>query len=122
MSVTSFPTIVKFLGTDDAGEGAVCPHCGAPGRYITRFVVADGRTLGAMRGCAKLFPVSPLAREQAQLLAKKERYRKKQWTLNRRDQQALDLLEEAIAGRVEEHIALSMARSAKAAGAWQGKR
>lgn len=58
MTVGSLPRIVRFLEPVDA-PGSQCPHCGAEGRYIERFVVEDGRTLGAMRGwrpCRRLRP------------------------------------------------------------------
>lgn len=116
-TIAKLPTIVRFLGTDDAGPGATCPHCGATGRYIVRFMVEGGRELGAMRGCAKLFPVSPLAAAQAALQAKAERYAKQRppWSLNRRDREALDTIEAAIAGSASSDFALILARSAKAA-------
>lgn len=108
------PAIVRFLGTDDAGPGAICPHCGATGRYIVRFQVADGRELGAMRGCVQLFPVSALAREHARLIGKRDEYAKRGWRLNRADQQALNAIEDAIDGRCSDVTALSLVRAAKA--------
>lgn len=118
MSDTPLPTIVRFLGTVDAGAGASCPHCGATGRYIVRFQVRDGRSLGAMRGCARLFPVSALAREHERLVAKAERYAKQRppWKLNRGDQEALEAIEAAIAGQLDESTALCLARASRAAG------
>ena len=63
MTVSTLPKILAVLGVDDAGpspEGASanCPHCGAEGRYIVRFLCDDGSRRGAMRGCFKLFPNS----------------------------------------------------------------
>lgn len=83
------PRIVRFLGTDDC-EGASCPHCGATGRYIHRFRVDDGRTLAAMSGCVKLFPVSRVAIEEQRLLKKLSDYKNRGWrSLNQRDTEAL---------------------------------
>ena len=64
-----FPRIVRFFETKDS-PGASCPHCGAEGRYILTFQVEDGRRMGAMRGCVKLFPVSRVATEELRLREK----------------------------------------------------
>ena len=64
----ALPAIVAVLGVDDYGpcEGSLgsasCPHCGAQGRYVVRFMCEDGSRRGAMRGCIQLFPRSPIAR------------------------------------------------------------
>lgn len=117
------PRIVKFIGTTDTGPGgnASCPHCGARGRYIVRFQVADGRQLGAMRGCVQLFPVSELARQHCHFLDKRQRYVAKGWRLNCEDSAALDAIEAAIAGTLDEYTALFMAREAMAHNAARGR-
>lgn len=74
-ALASLPRIVRFLGTDDCPD-AECPHCGATGRFIHRFQVEDGRQLGAMSGCVKLFPVRPIAQADMKL-SEKERLTKK---------------------------------------------
>ena len=90
-SIASLPRIVRFLGTDDS-PGSCCPHCGAEGRYTLRFQVEDGRTMGAMRGCVQLFPVSRVATEELRLREKLAALVKRFGqgaTLNRRDAEAL---------------------------------
>lgn len=67
---TGLPTIVQFLGCDDSGEygNALCPHCGAKGRYVFHFLCDDGNRHGAMAGCIKLFPVSKIADEHKKII------------------------------------------------------
>lgn len=108
------PRIVHFAEWLDA-PGSCCPHCGADGRFIARFVCADGTARGAMRGCIKLFPVAPIAREELRLLEKRSRYVRQGWKLNRRDQEALDACEAVWRGEMQESIALSICKSAKMA-------
>jgi len=110
-----FPRIVRFLETLDAGEGATCPHCGATGRYILRFMTEDGRELGAMRGCAKLFPVSRIAVEELRLRTKLADYEKQGWSLNKRDSEALDAIDGFYAGMIGERAALAIVDRAKRA-------
>jgi len=122
LSVAQLPRIVRFIGTDDC-EGASCPHCGATGRYIHRFQVADGRTLAAMSGCVKLFPVSPVAVEEARLRKKLADYKARGWNgLNRVDTQALDAIEQFYAGVVDERTAMRFAVSAKRSNAMRYRR
>lgn len=111
-AVMNLPRIVRFLGVDDA-PGASCPHCGAEGRYILRFQVEDGRSLGAMRGCAKLFPSSQVAHEHLRLTQKAERYAKLGWKLNQSDQRAMDACEQFFAREVSESYTLGVIKSAK---------
>lgn len=106
------PRIVRFLGTDDSPE-STCPHCGATGRYIHRFVVDDGRTLAAMSGCAKLFPTSRIALEEQRLRKKAAERAKNGWKLNRSDLDALAAIEQFFAGAIDERLALSRVDSAK---------
>ena len=77
-AITTYPRIVQIIGTNDAGEdgNARCPHCGAEGRYTIWFKVEDGVTLGAMRGCIKLFPRSAYINLY---MAAMEKTRKSQW-------------------------------------------
>jgi hypothetical protein len=114
----ALPRIVRFLGTDDHGPGGgTCPHCGATGRYVVRFQVEDGRQLGAMRGCVRLYPVTELARQHGHLLEKQSRYAAKRppWKLNARDTEALRWLEDAIVGRADPQHAVTIAQSARRA-------
>lgn len=112
-----FPKIVRFLETEDS-PGAQCPHCGATGRYIHRFVVEGGRTLAAMSGCVKLFPVSRVAVEEARLRKKLEGYRKNYGAsarLNRRDTEALESIEAFYRGDGDERGVLAIVDGAKRA-------
>lgn len=110
--MSELPRIVRFLATDDS-SGASCPHCGATGRYILNFVVEDGRTLGAMRGCVKLFPVSKIAVEELRLRTKQAQRAKIGWELNAADRGALDAIAEFYAGTVGEQYALNVIQYAK---------
>lgn len=112
MTVAALPRIVRFVGKDDA-PGARCPHCGAEGRYVFRFQVADGRFLGAMRGCVQLFPVAPIAREEERLRDKAKRYEEQGWKLNRADSAALDAIEAFYQGVGTEGAAMNLVKSAK---------
>jgi hypothetical protein len=80
-------------------------------------MVEDGRVLGAMRGCVKLFPVSAIALADLFLKDKAERYRKQGWALNRADSHAAEMVDRFYAGEVPETVALAACRSAKAANA-----
>ncbi|HEX6052755.1 MAG TPA: hypothetical protein VFZ21_25995 [Gemmatimonadaceae bacterium] len=126
MTVAALPKIVRFLGTDDHGPGGstTCPHCGATGRYVIRFQVEDGRTLGAMRGCIKLFPVTELAREHEYFVAKRARYAKQRppWKLSSGDADALQRIEDAIDGRGDARQAILNAQSARRAAAARYRR
>lgn len=120
--ISTLPRIVRFLETQDC-PGASCPHCGATGRYILRFVVADGRTLGAMRGCVQLFPVSQIAHEEKRLTDKLKRYKKNGWNgLNRADSAALDAIEAFYAGTGTEQQALCLVSVAKKSNALRHRR
>ena len=116
-AATSLPRIVRFLDTLDAPDSR-CPHCGATGRFILRFVVDGGQTLGAMRGCVKLFPVSPVATEELRLRQKLASYRRRfgvSATLNQRDTAALDAIESFYAGTRDERSAMVLVKSTKTA-------
>ncbi len=117
------PRITRFLGVDDCA-GASCPHCGATGRYIIRFQVEDGRQLGAMRGCIKLFPVTELARQHQYFVDKQARYARQRpsWELNARDREALRWIMDAIEGRVDARQAIAIATSARSAAAMAARR
>lgn len=117
MNAPALPKIVRFL---EIVEGGACPHCGSGGRWIHRFVVADGRELGAMSGCVKLFPVSPVAREHQRLMKKARDYEKKGWKLNRWDSESLDAIEAFYVGAIDERSALATVQCNKqAASNWR---
>lgn len=113
-ALAPLPRIVRFLETDDS-PGSTCPHCGAEGRYILRFQVDDGRTLGAMRGCAKLFPTSRVAAEELRLRTKETEYAKRGWNLNRRDTEAVAAIQQFYDGTMDERTTLSIVDGAKRA-------
>jgi len=98
------PTIVKFLSISDAGEfgAASCPHCGAAGRYVYKFVCSDGVERGAMAGCIKKFPMHFLAREHQRIIDKQTDYQKKGWNLPSWDLAILDLIEKRISGAIND--------------------
>ena len=117
----ALPLIVRFLGADDAPD-SVCPHCGATGRRIYRFVTSDGRTRGAMSGCVKLFPVSPVAREELRLREKEARYAAQGWGLNGLDARALASIDAFYSGVGDESSAMAAVRAAKQATAARVRR
>jgi hypothetical protein len=121
------PRIIAILGRTDAGEygAATCPHCGADGRYITTFVCEDGKTRGAMSGCIKLFPISPLANIHAKLLVKAQANERKGWKrFSSFDQPKMDAIEAVMAGTMTEDQAIWICKnqSAKAAQWLQNKK
>lgn len=121
MTVASLPRITRFLGVNDC-EGSSYPHCGATGRYIIRFQVEDGRQLGAMRGCVKLFPVTELARQHEYFMTKQARYAKQGWRLSQRDTEAFQWIIDAIEGRADTRQAIAMAQAARTANARRYRR
>jgi len=49
--------ISEFIEVVDLGpmpNGGSCPHCGAEGRYIYKWIDDEGFTRGAMAGCFKI--------------------------------------------------------------------
>lgn len=108
------PKIVRFLSREDAPESE-CPHCGARGRFTFYFLVEGGQRLGAMAGCLRLFPASQIAREDLRLREKEATYAKRGWTLNRRDADAVQAIEQFYTGTRDERSALAIVHSAKRA-------
>lgn len=121
MTDKTLPLIVRFLDTDDAPD-SVCPHCGAAGRRVHRFVTSDGQTRGAMSGCVKLFPVSPVAREELRLREKEARYVAQGWKLNRLDARALASIDAFYSGAGDESSAMAAVHAAKQATAARFRR
>lgn len=111
-AIEQLPRIVRFIGTDDCPDSS-CPHCGSTGRYIHRFIVEDGRTLAAMSGCVKLFPVSRVAAEEQRLVKKLADFKKRGWNLGRNDREALDAIARFYAKEIDERRALSIVDLAK---------
>lgn len=112
-----FPRIIRFIGSTDSPDSS-CPHCGATGRFILYFMVEDGRRLGAMRGCAKLFPASRIAIEELRLTEKLKRLVKSYGgtaRLNQNDRRAAEAIEGFYAGSMSEQQALGIVDGAKAA-------
>ena len=115
MARSDYPTIIEFTGMYDGGpceDGATatCPHCGADGRYIHFFKTADGHEAGAMSGCLKLFPVSPVAKIQKKLQDKEHQLRVaygKDAHLNSWQQKMQDSIRIFQAGGMDEATCLS---------------
>lgn len=117
--IATAPRIVRFTGKTDAGEfgAASCPCCGAPGRYVYSFQLADqpNREFGAMAGCLKKrFTVAPIAWEEQRLREKARSFEKKGWKLNSVDRAALRAIESFYAGDIAEHYAMATVEAAKA--------
>jgi RecJ-like exonuclease len=119
--VTSFPTIVEFLGTHDSGptdggrDCSTCPHCGSKGRYTHYFRCDDGNSYGAMSGCIKLFPISEIAQHQKRLMDKLREKQAKGWKLNRGEQAQADAIQAYYNGEISEDEALRTVRREQAA-------
>ncbi len=118
-ATATLPRIVRFVGTTDGGPSdgrgsAVCPHCGASGRYVHFFQCEDGSRRGAMSGCIKLFPVHPIAKLDLDL---KERERELQKSygpgakLNSWDQRIRKAIDAFYADEVDEWTTLAVIRS-----------
>lgn len=117
---TKLPRIVRFFGTV---ENDNCPHCGATGKYVHRFATDDGRHLGAMSGCVRLFPVSPVAQEHMRIAKKATDAAKFGRQLNRWDLAALEAIESFYAGTMSESDAIRRVQQEKsAASAWRQAR
>lgn len=122
-NVTSLPMIVEFLYTSDAGPSgggkgsAVCPHCGADGRYVHYFKCDDGSTRGAMSGCIKLFPVSIVAQEHMRIVERLGELRKQYGPdakLNSWQAKMLEAIESHYAGTITKEDAISVIKREKA--------
>lgn len=113
---TTLPKIIRFEGKHDSGEygAATCPHCGADGRYVWTFTCDDGKRHGAMSGCIKLFPVSPLAEEHKKIIERKADRDKKGQTLASWDIAKLDAIDKVAAGEMHEGAAMLIVRSENA--------
>lgn len=103
------PVIIRYDGVDDYGEygAALCPHCGAKGRYIYRFTTEDGGKGGAMAGCIKLFPQSSLARTHKAILDKEKTGGK----LNSWDTKMLAAVDAAASGEMSREAAELVVRT-----------
>ena len=102
---TQLPSIIQFTGVTDSGEygNATCPHCGADGRYVYHFVTTEGAA-GAMAGCIKLFPVSPVAKAHQAVLDKQRAGK----NLNGWDRKIAEACERLYRGEIDEAAALHL--------------
>lgn len=100
------PKILAVLACDDHGAcdpepTAVCPHCGADGRYVYTFLCDDGTTRGAMKGCIKLFPRSPAAGQCEKALAKQSLASRGKGYASKWDERILTAIDQLRAGTLE---------------------
>lgn len=117
MTTATLPKIIAITARTDAGEygAATCPHCGADGRYVVSFVCEDGSKRGAMSGCIKLFPISPLAKIHADLLVKAAANERKGWKrFSSFDQPKMDAIEAVMAGTMTEDQAIFICKNQSA--------
>lgn len=119
----TLPLIVEFTGVHDGGpcdDGptAICPHCGAEGRYVFFFDCDDGTSRGAMRGCLSLFPVSEVAAEdkrlRERLLDLQKRFGKDAH-LNRFEEQIREAIDAFYFGDITKNEALTVIHEQKEA-------
>lgn len=98
MTISTLPRILAFDGVTDAGEygATTCPHCDAKGRYIYWFITEAGERKGAMAGCIKLYPTSPLADAHKSVLDKVRSDK----ALNGWDTKILEAIEATAAGTI----------------------
>ena len=105
--VKDYPKIVEYItmidgGPCDDGPTSVCPHCGSDGRYVHYFKCEDGGEYGAMSGCIKLFPVSPVVSEHMKIADKARELKAKGWKLNSWQTAILEAIQAFYAGTVDE--------------------
>jgi hypothetical protein len=112
--------IVRLDGISDAGEfgAAICPCCGALGRYTYAFTCADGEQYGAMRGCFGKYPKHRFL-EESQRIAEKEQDIKNdarrgiKRQLASWDVEIVEAIDAFLAGRLSEQDAENRIREAK---------
>jgi hypothetical protein len=126
-TLATLPRITRFLGTSDAGgPDAVCPHCGAKGRYVHSFECEDGSRRGAMSGCIQLFPVHPIAQADLVLSGRERELRQRfgpTAKLNTWDARIREAIEAVYAGTLDERSALVHIKCAEQAKrAWRRSR
>lgn len=114
-----------ILDVEDGGPngGALCPHCGAQGRWIYHFLAENGQQYGAMKGCFRKFPKHPLAAEAAELLERQRERQRKGQELSGWDQMMLAAIEDYGEHRISEAQAMDIIRAQKARkAAWMKRR
>jgi hypothetical protein len=115
----NLPKIVAVVGLQDygpceGGASAICPHCGAEGRYVYSFLCDDGTRRGAMRGCFSKFPRHKFAVESARILDKEADYKKKGWNLPTWDSEIKAAIFDFADGKISEAEAERVIRAAQA--------
>lgn len=116
----TLPLVTRYQGKTDGGpcdDGAtaVCPHCGADGRYIHWFECEDGSKRGAMSGCIKLFRFSDIAAADMSLSEKEIEREKNGKGLNAVESRARYAIDQFYAGRWDEPTVMKMIESQKQA-------
>lgn len=102
-------------GPCEGGVGsALCPHCGAEGRYVYHFLCEDGSSHAAMKGCFGHFPKHQFAAISLRLLEKEREYAAKGWKLPSWDQDILDAIIRCAHQELAEEDAWKVIRAAEA--------
>lgn len=102
---STLPKIIAIVDCEDHGPcdpdpSAYCPHCGAGGRYILRFICEDGKVHGAMKGCIQLYPRHQFTSKVEAVFAKERQYRKNKWNLPSWDQNIINACHSLGAGQI----------------------
>lgn len=113
---STLPKILAIVDCEDHGPcdpdpSAYCPHCGAGGRYILRFICEDGKVHGAMKGCIQLYPRHALTSKVESVFAKQRSYAKKHYELPSWDKAVIEACHALGAGQITAQVWESRVRS-----------
>lgn len=101
MSATEIrPSVIAVIeckdnGPCDGGATAVCPHCGAEGRYVYTALMSDGTHKRMMKGCLDSFSRDVCARQCELAVEKKSKRRTSKW-----DERVINALDGFVCGTV----------------------
>lgn len=105
-TTTARLSILAVLSMDDHGPcdpepSAICPHCGAPGRYVFHCLMSDGSHKSMMKGCLGTFQKDVCAIQCERALANKRAFinGKSKW-VSRWDEQVVNALDGLAIGTV----------------------